>query len=764
MPGNGRKSIGFILGGTEGPSNFERELWLGAHDAAVARDFDLLVLVGGSFLQKAATGKPAAGNVIYDLYSPGVVDVVTLATITACLGLDEAGTERFVQRFNGLPFVMIRGLPGKYKSLVDNASGVYEAVCHLIKVHGRKRIGFLRGPIGSDSDERFEAYRRALADNGLEYDERLTYVGDFLADSGTAFAAELLEVRKVEFDGMAAANDGMAFGFIQGLHARGKRVPFDISVIGFDDIESAAFFNPPLTTVRQPIYRQSYQAVEMACDLLAGKPVERERALPTENVYRQSCGCLPQSIDDRRIPVGSQDASLLGKWRERRRELMARIVERSHLIPGELPAAEDFAARISAVLRGNTGAESVDSLLAYVESALSGFADDESSTGRWLAFMRETRACMIAMVDTADKAPAAEELSCRLELIAGEMRLRAAGMRALATDRLNTALKQLTIPMAATFELEKLLSLLDSSLPLNGISGYSLAFFDGESAGSGPPPRLRQVGAFVDGQSIRPKSDAEHFPSAQYFKRELFSSKRRSMVVEPLTFGDALIGIVAFEVHTRNGASYDSIARHLSSSLMGSRFLAESVLSHKALVERGERIQRLVLPMIESLEKVAALIAEKSRATAAIAAAAKRSQQQLDGTIATLSAAAAGVSSMAALIQAIDEISITVSLVSLNASIEASHAGEFGRGFAIIAKEIKKHAESTQAKASGIMRAIQDVLEKVDCTTKAGQESLESYREEEKGVNLLLETFTAITGDMGALAEAGRKILQTMRS
>ncbi len=764
MPTSGRKTIGFLINTTTGETNYENDLWLGAHDAAAEHGFDLIVFAGEQISPDPATGKARTGNFIYDLYSPGIVDAMVLATTTVCSGIGDAEIERFIKRYGDIPFVMIQGLKGRYRSLVDNSGGVYEAVNHLITVHGKKRIGFIRGPLGTESDERFEAYRRALKDKGLEYDERLTYVGNFLAESGTACAAELVDVRKVPFDAMAAANDGMAFGFIQGLHARGKRVPFDVSVVGFDDIEGATFLNPPLTTVRQPVYKQSYQAVRMACDLLEGKPVQKEMILSTENVYRQSCGCLLQSIMDHRTAVGSSDPPSAGDWRERRQEIAAGIIGGAGMTRAEMPAAQDLVARIAAHLRGEAVSQSADELLAYVESTLAAFADSEASAGRWLSFMRETRAAMMVMAENPERAQAAEVLSLRLERIADEMRLRAAGMRNLSTDRLNAGLRGLTMNMGATFDRGQLLALLDASLPRNGIPGYSLALFEGGEAEKGIPARLHQAGAFVDGKHVAPPSSGEAFPSARYFKRDLFSSRRRSFILEPLSFGRTLIGVTALEVDLRKGAPYNSTARQLESSLMGARFLEESEKSGKALAERAERIERLVLPMIESLEKVAALATEKSLRTEALADAAKVSQERLNGTITTLSAVASGISAMAKLLEAIDEISVTVNLVSLNASIEAAHAGQFGRGFAIIAKEIKKHAESTQSKTAEIMESIKGILGKVDLTTKAGQESLASYRDEEEGVKILLDTFTVITRDMGALAEAGRKILDTMKA
>ena len=84
----------------------------------------------------------------------------------------------------------------------------------------------------------------------------------------------------------------MALGVLAALMERGRRIPQDVSVAGFDNIEEARSASPPLTTVRQPLYEQGRRAAEMLLNLLAGKDVPDQVTLPTELIIRRSCGCL----------------------------------------------------------------------------------------------------------------------------------------------------------------------------------------------------------------------------------------------------------------------------------------------------------------------------------------------------------------------------------------------------------------------------------------------------------------------------------------
>jgi len=88
----------------------------------------------------------------------------------------------------------------------------------------------------------------------------------------------------------------MVLGAVNALRERGLRVPDNMSVVGFDDLEEARFASPPLTTIRQPLYEQGRRATEMLLALMDGKDVTGYITLPTELVIRQSCGCQPQDV------------------------------------------------------------------------------------------------------------------------------------------------------------------------------------------------------------------------------------------------------------------------------------------------------------------------------------------------------------------------------------------------------------------------------------------------------------------------------------
>ncbi|HSB00519.1 MAG TPA: LacI family DNA-binding transcriptional regulator [Anaerolineales bacterium] len=198
---------------------------------------------------------------------------------------------------SGFPMVLVHRTPPGSLAIpsvtVENVAITHKLVDHLIQVHGRRRILFLRGPIQQeDSIKREMGYKSALQANGIPFDENLVLHGDFERDIAYQVMDHFLDNgRQVAFDAVFAGDDDAAMGVLRALHQRGWRVPEDVSVIGFDDQGFAPFLNPPLTTVRAPTERVGQIATERLFGLLEDHPTNEVLVLPTEIIFRRSCGC-----------------------------------------------------------------------------------------------------------------------------------------------------------------------------------------------------------------------------------------------------------------------------------------------------------------------------------------------------------------------------------------------------------------------------------------------------------------------------------------
>jgi DNA-binding LacI/PurR family transcriptional regulator len=174
---------------------------------------------------------------------------------------------------------------------IENQSGAQQLVSHLIEVHGRRRILFLRGPEGhEDSQWREKGYREALKAHGIPFDPALVTGGGFNRNEARQTMEQLL-CNGADFDAIFAGDDDASVGVLLALWQAGRRVPEEIALAGFDDQVFASTITPPLTTVRAPTEQVGREAVRMLVRLIRGESVVPRLVLPTELVIRESCGC-----------------------------------------------------------------------------------------------------------------------------------------------------------------------------------------------------------------------------------------------------------------------------------------------------------------------------------------------------------------------------------------------------------------------------------------------------------------------------------------
>jgi len=165
---------------------------------------------------------------------------------------------------------------------VDQRRGAELAMRHLLEL-GHCDILHLAGPLDwLDARAREQVWREQLEASGVT--PRSVVVGDWTSDSGYEAAAIL----PPEVTAVFAANDRMALGLIHGLSVAGRRVPEDVSVVGFDDVPDARHFLPPLTTVRQDFRALGQRAVETLLAELEGDAVPRRVLIGPELVVRAS--------------------------------------------------------------------------------------------------------------------------------------------------------------------------------------------------------------------------------------------------------------------------------------------------------------------------------------------------------------------------------------------------------------------------------------------------------------------------------------------
>ena len=204
---------------------------------------------------------------------------------------------------SNLPIVLVDTSLPEFDSIsVANAEGAYVAVNHLIRL-GHRSIGMINArSVSTPALERLDGYKRALQEQGLPFLAELVKVGNstkldgFNREAGYEAMIEFIRMGENMPKAFFVSSDIQAVGAISALQENGFKVPEDISIVGFDDIELATHLK--LTTMRQPMYQMGALAVERLVKRMSSPDMEiLHTTFSPTLIVRESCGALNRSHD-----------------------------------------------------------------------------------------------------------------------------------------------------------------------------------------------------------------------------------------------------------------------------------------------------------------------------------------------------------------------------------------------------------------------------------------------------------------------------------
>jgi sigma-B regulation protein RsbU (phosphoserine phosphatase) len=324
-------SIGLLLDNLA--SGYQRDIMTGADRAASQRGANLFVFVGGAFVDESLS---IGDNVLFRCAGRPALDGVVAATSTLINNVGAEPGQRILQGL-GVPCVSL-GLPveGLPSIRVDNRTGLAELCRHLAVDHGYRRFAMIAGPEHNDeSRERITVCQTTLAEFGVSLGEdRITRQG-FLVQSGKEGIKELFDKRQLsadKLDAIICANDLIAEGALLALGERRVRVPQDIALTGFDDLDRAQYLIPALSTVRQPVTELGLVGARTLLQSLDGVEVSLIVTLPSTCVVRSSCGCAngPLKASPTISPASRRGRALSGALQlMERRDLICAALSRA---------------------------------------------------------------------------------------------------------------------------------------------------------------------------------------------------------------------------------------------------------------------------------------------------------------------------------------------------------------------------------------------------------------------------------------------------
>jgi phosphoserine phosphatase RsbU/P len=565
--------LGLLLRG--GSYAYQDEIIVGVHHECRARGVNLYCLAGGNIAM------PDPRNFVYDLPTSRDLDAVII--VKGMLGAEDGDpvVKDLLERLGVRAVVMIGARePGVPSVTVDNSTGVRMLTRHLIEEHGRRRIAFVGGH-GREAERRFVGYRLGHRDCGLALDERLLIAGDFQFAAGRNAVATLFDGEGSGCDAIVAANDRMALGAMDALSSRGLRVPEDVAVVGFDDIDEARFAIPPLTTVRQPPRQLGVAAVRAVLTRAEGGRMVPDVVLETLPRLRQSCGCFRGARRaDRELAVGAgQGPRGPVAW--------------AHAAAASGPALEtslpmDWAEQMAAALRADLEDRRGERFLTTVDALVSRATEGGNNVSTWhqpiAALRREVER---DLGNETRKLVFAESIFERAHLLIGEHAERVQGRRRLETEATFRALGELGGDVLTALDRPAIGRALATHLPNLRVSSAAIVVHTSEH----PPTsedECRLILAWDRERGLRSFAEGVPFRAGQLVPEAAKPPGRHTLMVQPLCFKDESLGWCLFEMDPPRALVCDEIPEQISAALKAT-VLQERLVAEVTKRERAER-------------------------------------------------------------------------------------------------------------------------------------------------------------------------------
>jgi len=514
-------------------------------------------------------------NSIYRLVNTENLDALISwgSSIGGAVPADEL--DNFHASFDPLPYVTIaHKMNGHPCVSFDAYTGMKELVRHFIRVHGARRIAFLRGPeTHVSAEDRYRAFLDALAEEGLSPDGTAQLVSDpFPWSAGEAAVVQLYETRKLvpgkDFDTLIGASDMMVFSALRYLEKYGYRVPQDIRAGGFNDSAESRILSSPFSTVRMP-----YAELGLASFRMVRSLEMEDCVLPAEVLIRESCGCKKNRMEDAGTTVGTgmptvtADSLVTVSDDLRRRKL------------------KDDLARLFRL--DDTG---TNALLEPVLGAL--YAGDtvlffnlfERVLERFFAADRDI-GLLADAIDLVKNSPCVSPsllaaLAGPVPFAIARVQGRVFALKRYETGKRYAILNSLKCDLLCARSRASLVSILARHLGETGMHTGAIVLYESETLS-------RFIGGFSDGREI--PAGTEQMPARRLLPVGMEAEFARGVfMVQPLFMENQPLGYFICSVPFHDGMVFEELRSAISSALKGI-FLFEEMTAAKQEAEKAER-------------------------------------------------------------------------------------------------------------------------------------------------------------------------------
>lgn len=548
-----RKRIGVIVNYLY--EGYQLKVLSGIINTARKHDIDLFIFVGGNLNYDIEN---LQRNKIYQLINHKDIDGLIILGLVLGYNIPKEKIIGFYKNFSDIPTVSIGLNVENFPSITtDNSKGFINLLDHLVKDHKYKNFTFVTGPLNNDeAKERYEIFLKTMRENNIEIKDDYIYEGDFSKFSGINAVRTFLDERKLKPDVIVFSNDMMAIGGIEELRRRKIKVPEDIAITGFDNIEESYFITPSLTTVNQPLYELGEKALETCLSVILGEKVKENIILPTRLIIRESCG-HKEEVFNKEILTSGRKIKSIAKAKELKSKFLEFLTEGSQIKKEnyELFSKIYDLFFISLFKKRQTFLEKIHE---YLEKKF---------------FVMEELKEIMFLLDSFSKAYLEKDLKKDAEnlILKANKIISTYSEKSLRYDQYKTneeieLLGYIGSDLLSSFRMEDIIERISTRLPELDINNFYLIFTD---------EKLKEKKLIF--AHLRDKNVQEEIKLSydEIIPKKLYPKERKELIVKPLYFQENFFGYIVLEYGPKRGVIYEILRSQISAAIQGAKLFEE---------------------------------------------------------------------------------------------------------------------------------------------------------------------------------------------
>jgi DNA-binding LacI/PurR family transcriptional regulator len=728
--------------------------WIGISNESEKLNVNLVSFHGYSI--NDFTGFHNQENIIYDLAKSGRLDGIITWKGHLTTNMNDGEVLSFFRQFK-IPVLTIEDSIEEFPCVTyGNYEGMKMIVEHFIDVHHFNKIAFI-GPYNINHEgfkERYRAYLDVLKKHGIQINQDIIrpwapWLQDEINGNKTKdlLVQWLKDLIKSEVQAIVGICDPVLIWAMKYLSKLGIHIPGSIAVAGFDGFAESRVISPPLTTINPSWMELGAIALNNIIDMINKKAVSKKTIVQSKIVIAQSCGCMEENINF----IDNKESNIFSLFRED--QVISEIIK-IYKNESDVLIEQNMKNLIKVFIDESKG-KNQGSFLRNLDNMLRDDIIDKKDILPWQNVITLILNYAISKFKGGKATRIASMLCHKARVLIGNTSTRIQAIQIFESKDRNEHERVVGLSMISTFDLGKLLDHLSEGLPVMGINNCYLSLYENPKPYKFPDPApewSRLIFAQNEDGRINLEPEGIRFASREIIPEDFWPNDRSvNYVVSALYFQENQIGFIVFEDNLRLANSYNVLSNQISSGLQGT-FLISQINTHKESLESGiEALYKSIEKIVKNIESSSINMENQSKAVEKSASSIEEMTKNIENTtkiseqfqafsselknvsndgyesvkssIESVNDIAGNSKKVLELLEMIQQIADQTNILAMNAAIEAAHAGEYGKGFSVVADEIRRLSDNTNNNIHDIESVVHSMINMINSSVKLSEET-----------------------------------------